>query len=350
MDFFKATVKLDKKLYRKAGDAFAFKNKTLKILLVLGLIICLVLGPVLTYLCYITHYSDFFIIPTLGIFFVFYYYFAPSILGSALLKSQSKKNLAKETTYYFSDNCFRAETCDSSSVIDYSAVESLLETDELYCLYVNKTSAFIVPKNSIENPLCDVKMFLESRVGQPFTFVKKKSAGKAAAKIIGIFILSIFLTLLALGIADIQLDKPQTFCYENYSITLDRHFTDWEENQNDDYSLASDEVTFILDRYTQRDMNYLYDAENITLQEIIKDFCSDIFVLDRKNDSSDNYIIKYLYDGDDGIKYFNIACFQQIGDDYWVTQICCEEYFKEDYEEKFEKWISTIKYGNIKEL
>lgn len=342
MDYFKATVKPDKKLFLKAGDAFAHSNKGLKIRLIVGLIICCVIWPVLTYVCYINHYDEFFVMPTLGIILVFNYFFSPKILGNAMYKSQSKKNLARETTYYFSDNNFRAEGVDTNSTANYSAVEALLETDGLYCLYINKASAIIIPKNSIENPLCDPKTFLESKVGQPFTFVKKKTAGKAVAKTLGIFALSIFLTLAAGVIGDFYLSKPQTFSYDNYSVTLDKHFTEWEENREDDYSLTSDEVSFIVDKYTQKDAEYALEDQYVNLEKIVKSFCEDTEIIDTKQVSRNNYLIKY-FDESEGIEFYNAACIQQVGDEYWITQLYCEKTHQKDYEEQFDKWISSIK-------
>lgn len=344
MDFFKATVRPDKKLFREAGDAFAQSNKRLKFLLIWGLVICLIVGPVLTYFCRLTHYGGLFVIPTLGIILIFYYYFSPKSLGNQMYKSQSKKNLTKETTYYFSDSDFRAETVDASSVASYSAIEALYETDGLYCLYVNKTSAFLIPKNCIENPLCDPKTFLESKVGQKFIFVKKKSAGKAAAKIIGIFAAGIILTLAAFIVADFQLDEPQTFSYEDYSVTLDKHFVEWEENQIDDYSLTSDDVTFLLDKYTQKDAKYAFDSQDINVEKIVNVFSEEVDMLDKKQTNRYNYIIKYN-DEYEGVRYYNAVCIQQVGRDYWITQLYCEGSLREDYEELFDKWISSIKYG-----
>ena len=41
MELFKATVVPNKKLFRKAADAFAHKTKSMNALLIVGLIICL---------------------------------------------------------------------------------------------------------------------------------------------------------------------------------------------------------------------------------------------------------------------------------------------------------------------
>ena len=54
------------------------------------------------------------------------------------------------------------------------------------------------------------------------------------------------------------------------------------------------------------------------------------------------YIIKYS-DEYDGIEFYNTACIQQVGDDYWITQLYCEKANQKDYEEQFDKWISSIK-------
>ncbi|MCQ2484528.1 MAG: YcxB family protein [Clostridia bacterium] len=344
MDYIKATIKLDKKLFRKAGDALAYKNKKLKIRLIIGLIICFVIAPLLTYFCYLKQYDEIFVMPTLGIILIFSYYFYPKILGDTLYKAQSKEIPKKETTCYFSEDDFRVETVDTNSVIKYSAVVKLLETDDLYLIYITRTSAFIIPKNCIENSICDVKMFLESKVGKQFTFVKNKSTGKAVAKIIGIVILSLLLTFLAYGIADKQLDAPQTFYHENYSVTLDKHFAEWEENQMDDYSLASDEATLIVDKYNQEDAEYVFDDQNVNLEKIIDNFCEDVEMISTKQVNRNHYIIKY-FDEYEGIKFYNTVCIQQVGDEYWITQLYCEKSLKEDYEQKFDTWISSIKYN-----
>ena len=99
MELFKATVMPNKKIFRKAADAFAHKMKSMNALLIVGLIICFVIGPVLTYLSNIRHINDFILVPTLGIILIAYYFLAPVYIGNSLFKSQSKKNLNKEVTY-----------------------------------------------------------------------------------------------------------------------------------------------------------------------------------------------------------------------------------------------------------
>ena len=70
MEFFRATVMPSKKLFRKAGDAFVHKNKSLKVLFIIGMVMCLVLAPVLTYISYTTHINKLYISPV-GIVLLF---------------------------------------------------------------------------------------------------------------------------------------------------------------------------------------------------------------------------------------------------------------------------------------
>lgn len=346
MELFRATVMPDKKLYRKAGDALFHKTKSVRAFLISGLIICLVVGPLLTYISYINHFEDVFIVPTLGIIFIIYYFFAPSYMGKALFKSQSKKNLAKETTYSFTENEIRVSTVDSSSVYNYSAIEELYETDELICLYFNKQSAFIIPKDRIENPLCDVRMFLESRVGKKVNYVKKVSTGKSIAKTFAVLAASIVLTILSAGVADLVLEEPQTFSYKNYSITLDNHFYEDGDFANHSYTLFASDATMTVDDYSQKDIDYALDKENSSLEELAKSYCEGNRVKNVKKINHYTYDITF-YDNVDGIDYYNIVSVQQIEDIYWVTQIYCEKILENDYKDKFEDWISSINFkGN----
>lgn len=348
MELFKATVMPNKKLFRKAGDALFHKTKSIRTFLILGLIICLVLGPLLTYFLYINHFEDVIITPTLGIIFIVYYFFAPSYMGQSLFKSQSKKNLAKETVYSFTEDNIKAATIDSSSVYNYSAIEELYETDELICLYINKASALIIPKDKIENPLCDVRMFLESKVGKKFVYVKRHSTGKSIAKTFAVLAATIVLTVVSAAVADIALDKPQTFSYKNYSITLDKHFYE-DQSANfggHNYVLYASDITMYVDNYDQEDLDYVLDTEGAKLEDLAKSYCEESNVQDVKKVNHYTYDITF-YDNYENVDYYNIVSVQQIEDSYWVTQIYCEKFSEEDYKDKFEDWISSITFkGN----
>lgn len=343
MELFKATVMPNKKIFRKAADAFAHKMKSMNTLLIVGLIICFVIGPVLTYLSNIRHINDFILVPTLGIILVAYYFLAPVYIGNSLFKSQSKKNLNKEVTYSFTENELKVSTIDSSAIYNYSAIEELYETDDLICLYLNKSAAFIIPKSTIENPCCDVRMFLESKVGKKFVYVKNKSTGKAVAKIFAVFVASLVASILSMTLADIKLDEPQTFSYEDYSITADKHLYEWEEKTNSSYSLTSSDVTLTVDEYTQENLDYAIEKENASLEELAKSYCEGNQVKNVNKSNPYTYNIAF-YDSYEGTDYYNLVCVQQIDDIYWVTQIYCEKYLEEDYADKFEGWISSIKH------
>lgn len=343
MELFRATVMPDKKLYRQAGDAFAHKMKMWKVFFIIGMIMCFGLAPVLTYFSIINHSNDFIIIPTLGYLSIIYYYYAPAYMGRALYKSQSKKNLTKEETYSFNENNFIITTIESSSTYNYSTIEELYETDDLICLYFNKASAFIIPKKDIVNPRCDVRMFLESKSGKKFTFIKKKSTGKAVAKTIAIILSSALLSLLALGTAESNLDKPKEFTFGDYSITADGHFYEDKSSTNNDYVLMSTYVSLSVDKYSQEDINYALGKDNPSLEEIAKSICEDGIIKSAKQNNHYTYTVTF-YDNVDGFDYYNLIYVQQIDDIYWVTQLNCDKTLESDYSEKFEKWISSIRY------
>lgn len=341
MELFKARVVPDKKLCRRAASAFVHKSKTMKAYLIVGLILSFAFGPILTYFAYINHYIDFIVVPTLGIIFLVVYFLAPVFAGKSIYRSQSKKNLTKEAVYSFTEENFRISTVDSSSIYEYSAIEELYETEDLICLFFNKASAFTIPKESIENPLCDVRMFLESKVGKKFIYVKNKSTGKAVGKSIGIVVASIAVAMVAWGIADFQLDEPQTFSYKSYSITADRHLTEWEDNQYNSYSLISSDITLTVDNYTQDDIDYELEKEKASLEDFTKYYCEDGQVKFAKKINHYTYNVSY-YDSDDGFDYYNAVCIQQIDGEYWITHIYCDKELEESYSEKFDKWISSI--------
>ena len=343
MEFFRATVIPDKKLFRQAGDVFAHKIKLWKVFFIIGIIMCFVLAPVLTYFSIINHSNDFIIIPTLGYLSIIYYYYAPAYTGRALYKSQSKKNLTKEETYSFNENNFIITTIESSSTYNYSAIEELYETDDLICLYFNKASAFIIPKKNIVNPQCDVRMFLESKSGKKFTFIKKKSTGKAIAKTIAIILSSAFISLFALGTAESNLEKPKEFTFGDYSITADGHFYEDKSSTNNDYVLMSSYVSLSVDKYTQEDINYALGKDNPSLEEIAKSICENDIIKSAKQNNHYTYTVTF-YDNADGFDYYNLIYVQQIDDVYWVTQLNCDKSLENDYAEKFEKWVSSIRY------
>lgn len=340
MEFFRATVMPSKKLFRQAGDAFVHKNKSLKVLFIIGMVMCLVLAPVLTYISYTTHINKLYISPV-GIIFIAYYFFGPSYLGNALFKSQSKKNLNKETLYTFHENEFRLSTVDSNIVHNYSVIEELYETNDLICLYVNKSAAYIIPKDSITNPLCDVRAFLEAKVGKKFVFVKKKSTGAAIAKFIAVIIVSVVLSLFASGVSNVMMDKPQTFSYGEYSITLDKHFYESDEIEGVDYSLISSDATMTVNCYTQEEVDDSLGKENATLEDATKNYCEDSIIKNAKKVNHYTYNVEF-YDTYDDVDYYNLVSVQQIDSEYWITHIYCEKYMEEEYAEKFEKWISSI--------
>lgn len=343
MELFRATVMPDKKLYRQAGDAFAHKMKMWKVFFIIGIIMCFVLAPVLTYFSIVNHSNDFIIMPTLGYLSIFYYYYAPAYMGRSLYKSQSKKNLTKEVNYSFNENNFLITTIESSSTYNYSAIEELYETDDLICLYFNKASAFIIPKKDIVNPRCDVRMFLESKSGKKFTSIKKQSTGKAVAKTIVIILSSALLSFLALGLAESNLDEPKEFTFGDYSITADGHFYEDESSTNNDYVLTSDYVSLSVDKYSQADINSALEKANPSLEEIAKSICDGDIIKSAKQNNHYTYTVTF-YDNVDGFDYYNLIYVQQIDDTYWITQLNCEKSLENDYAEKFEKWVSSIRY------
>lgn len=341
MELFKARVVPDKKLFRREATAFVHKSKRMKALLIIGLILSFVIGPILTYFAYINHYTDFIVLSTPGLIFLVLYFLAPVYVGRSTHKSRSKNDFVKEIVYSFNENNFSVSTVVSSSVYEYSAIDELYETEEIFYLFINKNAAFIIPKKSIENPLCDVRMFLESKVGKKFIYVKKKSSGKAVAKSIGIVIASIAVAMVAWGIADFQLDEPQTFSYKSYSITADRHLTEWEDNYYSSYSLTSSDVTLTVDNYTQEYIDNELQKGNASLEDFTKYYCEDGQVKSAKKINHYTYNVSY-YDSDDGFDYYNAVCIQQIDDEYWITHIYCDKDLEESYSEKFDKWISSI--------
>lgn len=341
MEFFRATVMPSKRLFRQAGDAFVHKNKSLKVLFIIGMVMCLVSAPVLTYLSYITHIDKLYLSPA-GIIFIAYYFFGPSYLGNALFRSQSKKNLNKETLYTFHENEFKLSTVDSNVVHNYSAIEELYETNDLICLYINKSAAYIIPKDSIRNPLCDVRAFLEAKVGKKFVFVKKKSTGAAIAKFIAVIVASIVLSLFASGLSNVMMDKPQTFSYEDYSITLDQHFYEDDTLAGCDYSIFSSDVTVTVCKYTQEDVDYSVGKENATIEEAAKSYCEDSTIKDSKSLNHYTYAVAF-YDSYDSYNYYNLIYIQQINDEYWVTQLYCDKSDEDKYAKKFEDWALSIR-------
>ncbi len=276
----------------------------------------------------------------IGIFFLVYYFCAPSTVGRALYKAQSKKNLIQQTYYTFTDDEIRVSTSDSSSVYNYSAIEELYETDEIYCLYFNKTSAFVIPKKCIENPLCDVKMFLQSKVGKDFIFVKRKSDGKTAAKVLGVSAAFVAVTFLAALAGDLSLYKPKTFTYEDYSITLDKHFYEWD-NSDCDYGLTTSDLSFALTKFTQEDVDYFVRKDNTDLEEFTRSYAEDSEVKEFKKLTPSTCYIAF-YDEYEGYEYYNTVCIKQVDGEYWVSHFFTDRSMEEDYALDMKNWISSI--------
>ena len=138
-----------------------------------------------------------------------------------------------------------------------------------------------------------------------------------------------------------MMDKPQTFSYGEYSITLDKHFYESDEIEGVDYSLISSDATMTVNCYTQEEVNDSLGKENATLEDATKNYCEDSIIKNAKKVNHYTYNVEF-YDTYDDVDYYNLVNVQQIDSEYWITHIYCEKYMEEEYAEKFEKWISSI--------
>lgn len=345
MELYRALVKSpDKKYFRKVAEVFGRKNKTLKWFYWIGLIITLIAGPVFAFISYYCHFSEWIIFYPLGIYFLIYYYFAPVSFGNRLYKSQSKKNLNKDTTYCFSDSEIKITTVDMTTSLSYSGIEDFYETDEIYCLFVNKSFAYTIPKNAVEN-LCgyDFKTFIQNKIGKPAVYVKKKSTGKSTAKLFGIMTAGIILICIAFGLAEyILTENPKTFTFEDYSITLDQSFYDWQENDDTELALTNDLVYFTLEKYSDDDLYRAFFRKDVSIEDFAGDYKKE-YKADMLKINEFTYYLTFS-DSYDDYDYYNAMCIQQIDGVFWVSQLFCDKSHEIDYAQSFLKWFSSIKY------
>ncbi len=148
----------------------------------------------------------------LAAFALLWYILWPSLLAKRTWKTHGMADAADVTVYRLTEDAIECSAAKGHSVVEYSAICGLAETENLYLLYTAPARAFYLPKQAFESGLAeDFKNFLAEKTGQ--SFVKKDSYRRDVERHVMASVAAVAAAfLIAVGVAGMGYAKrPVTF-------------------------------------------------------------------------------------------------------------------------------------------
>ena len=341
---FRATIRTDRQAYMESGAVISKRTRAGKILIAVGLIYILTgIGGLIIDYGYLRIAKSFLWI-ICGSVILGVRFFYPFILGRKIKKASEKKFSSVMPTYYFNEEDIHIVSELENSSVSYAAIKEIVETENVFMLFVNKNTAFCIPKNCIENLTCDARDFFERKIGKPVIKQKTITKGKALLRSIAVFLAaSVFIASYS-TYQEIKMSKPEKFEFENYSVTLDGHF--YDDYEEDDYfAIYSEIVSIDIYRQTEKDAMEEYNCKSIDLKSYTEHLYEWLQISDgseiKKLD--DNALYFTYSDGDEIYNSYYFVCVHYADGVFWETDFCCAEGMRNIYEEQILEWAKTVK-------
>ncbi len=247
--------------------------------------------------------------------------------------------------FVFLDTQFQIYAGGRCTAIAYEAVMRLAETDRLFALYVNASTAYLIPKAAFAQQTDELRAFLENATNRKAQRVR--STGKVRFFLLGGLVAAVIVsTILSPSFTGEPEAQPQTLGRGAYSITLPEGFSGLEGDEKAGifYQItdlnAYITVSFRTDTALMRaGFNPAFGAKNYIrrLLEQISIHPEDITELD-----DGTACAAYTDTYEDGEFFFYLVCSHE-NEAFWCTEFYCSAADRAKYEPLFAEWAATIR-------
>lgn len=224
-ELFRAETSLDKETCKQFGRVSVRRMKSFRIIYIIGIVQILLGGLGMIFPVFFGAFSSFGI---LGITICVYVRLICVIIPSRTFKNvnKSKRNISDKLTFF--DSYFVSDSELGTAQMNYSAIEKVLESETAFYLFLNKSSAQIVNKNTLQIGRIDsFREFIADRTGCSVKFYSSKK--RTVLNVLS-FAVPVLLFILLFFISVIY-HPMETFVKDNYSVKLDSYFIQQEDEE-----------------------------------------------------------------------------------------------------------------------
>ena len=273
--------------------------------------------------------------------------FSPEINGQGIYATA--RSGALPDTFVFTDEQIQATSSVSSSNTAYAAIVDMAETDRIFALYVNRQSAFVLPKSGFAPGEVDqFRAFLEEKCGKPVR--RFPTDNKKRFVYLGMMlVLAVVLIAGAIFLRDWRANRLQTFRTDAYSISLPQAFTEETPDAENGWLFEASNRFAYVSMFSETD-EALLDAglspfQNATsyldgLLEFYDVTPEPIVTLDS------NTAYCFATAEFDGTTYLYCYAVRHGAEAFWCTEFFCDAAYRTEYEPLFTDWLQTIRIAN----
>lgn len=339
---FEVTYVPDRKTCQEFGAITVRRQKSYWVLLGCCLVILLVLYP----LCMLNETSSAY--QSLCIFSVVMFYFWLMLgwnNGIGAYRNLDHLLHGSPMTHAFCDDGLHVYTGVQDAHTRYDAIVQVLETPNLFAIYISKNAAHLIPKRALqEGTLEDFRTYLGEVTGKPVQQVRGKRHPVVTWCLgIGMAVLATAVLVCMTFVQKERKERPVTLTQDGYSISLPGVFR--KTTQEDAVFAAHSKEVFVAAR--QQEGASLYEAwENPELTA--KDFAVKVQEMNSKlqemelHDLNQGTVCLTYVNEVDGAMYFYCEAIEKVADTFWVTQFICDAENRFTYHDSFLQWAETI--------
>lgn len=285
----------------------------------------------------------------LGIAYSVLAVFYDNIMFSAIKRSAKGNSLHIDELNSFNDVDIETVSSMQKSNISYAAINSIMETENSFLLFISKTAAMCINKKDFTlGSADDFRDFIISKSNAKYTCcdLSKRKVQRIVAFILAI-VLGIFSIVLTYTVPRGEV-KTATFTQKEYSVTLPDDVV--TEEFDDVYICAyNNDIALYVYKYSKQDVESMF-GQDLVVGMTANDFATLM---------NDNYYGEELLSNDDGSHYFKYAysdmtsnkpityyyyfAFDEYNGTYYMSAFT---FYSSDtyseYEPKVKEWMKTI--------
>ncbi len=273
--------------------------------------------------------------------------FFPEIVGRGTYAAV--RSGALSDTYLFTDEQIQTSSPVSSSNTAYAAIVDMAETDRIFALYVNRQSAFVLPKSGFAPGEPDqFRTFLEEKCGKP---VRRFPTGnKKRFVYLGMMlVLAVVLIAGAIFLRDWRANRPQTFRTDAYSISLPQSFTEETPDTDNGWLFEASNDSVYISMFNETDEELLdaglspFQSATFYLESLLEFYevtPEPVVTLDS------NTAYCFATAEFDGTTYLYCYAVRHGAEAFWCTEFFCDAAYRTEYEPLFTDWLQTIRIAN----
>lgn len=339
----------DEPLFREFGETHAARNKRPRLLIVCGFLLLICSG--LLFLSMVgtgDGLSPFAVFTLLmGLFAVVYGLFYGRILGTSSYKISGRTFVGQPVTCRFDDAYFYTLTRLQTSTICYEGIVEAVESDRLFVLYTGKGTGHILPKSGFTLGTPEqFREFIAARTGRPVRTISMRKNARTLCLIAAAAVLAADMAGPLLYAGYLR-RAPSTLTVDNYSITVVGRFDENPESAYDLEAYRDQEIYVLACYYTQEDMVY-YCGEQDSAGDYLREFTESMEGVRQVEygilPGGAPYSAYYWSDEND-VSFFYISsfCADPERGGYWLTELCCVEEKRSQYEDTFLAWADSVR-------